>query len=69
MSRSQGEEEFSFWRLAGSIVQMLVILTLGLTLMHLFGSEGDLAKAQVWGTVTVVLQVMALTLAIMRSRR
>lgn len=69
MSRTQGEEEFSFWRLAGSIVQMLVVLTLGLTLMHLFGSEGDLAKAQVWGTVTVALQVMALTLAMLRNRR
>ncbi len=69
MSRTQGEEEFSFWRLAGSIVQMLVILALGLTLMHLFGAEGNLAKAQVWGTVTVALQVMALTLAMLRSRR
>jgi len=67
LSRSQSAEEFSLWRLAGTIVQMLALLTLLLTFVNLLGQS--LTEAQVWGTVTVALQVMALTLTMMQKRR
>jgi len=69
MARSQATEEFSFWRLAGTIVQILAILALGLTLMHLIRSTDGLARAQAWGIVAVALQVMALTLTMMQRSR
>lgn len=69
MARSQTTEEFSLWRLVGTIVQVLVVPVVGLTLSDLLKAEPDLARAQVWGTIAVILQVMALTLAMHQRKR
>ena len=69
MARSQDTEDFSFWRLAGTIIQVLVVPVVGLTLSSLLKDDADLARAQVWGTLAVILQVMALTLAMQQKKR
>ena len=69
MARSQTSEDFSFWRLAGTIIQVLVVPVVGLTLSDLLKADADLARAQVWGTMAVILQVMALTLAMQQKKR
>jgi D-glycero-D-manno-heptose 1,7-bisphosphate phosphatase len=69
MARSQHSEDFSFWRLAGTIIQVLVVPVVGLTLSNVLKDTPDLARAQVWGTMAVILQVMALTLAMQQKKR
>ncbi|HDZ22760.1 hypothetical protein LCGC14_0451400 [marine sediment metagenome] len=70
MARSQmAAEEFSVWRLVGTIVQVLTFLALLMTVKHLVGQPQELMKAQVWGILTVALQTMALTLVMMQRRR
>ena len=70
MARSQMEtDEFSVWRLVGTIMQVLTFLALLMTVKHLVGQPQELMKAQVGGILTVALQTMALTLVMMQRRR
>ena len=69
MARSQDAEDFSFWRLAGTIIQVLVVPMVGLAMSNLLKDTPDLARAQVWGTMAVLLQVMALTLTMQQRKR
>ena len=67
-ARGQETEEFSIWRLVGTIAQVLVFLTFFVTFVKLLKSQ-DFVAAQVWATITVALQVMSLTLVLLQRRR
>jgi len=55
------QEEFSFLKLAGGIVQMLALLTLLVAVLYMLGSQAKIEFGIFWATISVVLQVMALT--------
>ncbi len=61
-------EEFSLTKLMGAVVQVLALLTMLLTFWRLL-SEAPIEHAMFWATITVALQVMALTLFVMHQRR
>ncbi|MHC4715828.1 MAG: D-glycero-alpha-D-manno-heptose-1,7-bisphosphate 7-phosphatase [Planctomycetota bacterium] len=73
----QGEEEFSFARLVGAILQILAILALAWGLLHLpdaadHGGEDWLGSYVRWHVATItagVLQLMALTFFVIARKR
>lgn len=70
MARSEGTEEFSITKLIAGIIQMLALLSIVLVFLKMLRpSENSMAEAQVWATVAVMLQVMALTFFMMQRGR
>ncbi|MHC4561419.1 MAG: D-glycero-alpha-D-manno-heptose-1,7-bisphosphate 7-phosphatase [Planctomycetota bacterium] len=65
----EASDEFSVWRLAGTILQVFVFVTLAVAAYHLRGTGDHLSRAQAWATITVALQLMALTLTLTQRRR
>ena len=65
--RSHHEEEFSLAKLIGSIVQVLVLLTLLIGFVKMIGDE--IQHAIVWMLIALVLQVMTLTAFSAQRRR
>jgi len=55
------QEEFSFLKLVGGIVQMLALLTLLLAVVKIIGAEAKVDQASFWALVTIALQGMSLT--------
>jgi len=67
--RQSEQEEFSFLKLAGGIVQMLALLTLLVAILSILGTGDRVELATFWAIISVVLQVMALTfLSIQRNK-
>jgi len=60
IAREEQTEEFSFVKLAAAIVQVFAILGLGMTVIKMLGSDN--AEASLWAQITIVLQLMSLTL-------
>lgn len=60
-------EEFSFTKLIGGIVQVLTLLTLLIALVAMMRDR--IAQAQLWATIAVALQMMALSFFIMHRTR
>ena len=70
MARREEAEEFSITKLIAGIIQMLALLSLVLVFLKLLRpSDNSMAEAQVWATVAVALQVMALTFFMMQRDR
>ncbi len=63
----RGREEFSFTKLLGGILQMLTLLALLLTFWRML--QNEIPAATLWGVITVVLQLMALTFFIMQKQK
>lgn len=55
------QEEFSFLKLVGGIVQMLALLTLLLAVVKIIGAEAKVDEASFWALITIALQGMSLT--------
>ena len=60
-------EEFSFTKLVAGIVQVLTLLTLLITLIQMLRDQ--IALAQLWATVSVALQMMALSFFVMHRTK
>jgi len=60
-------EEFSFTKLIAGIVQVLTLLTLLITLIQMLRDQ--IALAQLWATVSVALQMMALSFFVMHRTK
>jgi hypothetical protein len=67
LARAEGHEEFSFTKLIGGIVQVLAALALVIALWRT--AVEAVQQAQLWATLAVTLQVMALTFFTMRRAR
>ena len=68
LARAEGHhEEFSFSKLIGGVVQVLAILALIIALWRMATEAGG--QAQLWATLGVTLQVMALTFLTMHRGR
>jgi D-glycero-D-manno-heptose 1,7-bisphosphate phosphatase len=67
LARAEGSEEFSFTKLIGGIVQVLAALALMVALWRMAAEA--IQQAQLWATLAVVLQVMALTFFSMHRSR
>ena len=64
---SQQSEDFSFTKLIAGIIQMIALLPLAMTIYK--AMMEDVATATMWGTITVAIQVMALTFFLMQRPR
>jgi len=70
IARRDEAEEFSITKLLAGIIQMLALLALALVFYRMLRpSEGSMVEAQIWATVAVALQVMALTFFVMQRDR
>ncbi len=64
---SQQSEDFSFTKLIAGIIQMIALLPLAMTIYKAMTNEVPVAT--MWGTITVAIQVMALTFFLMQRPR
>jgi len=60
IAREEQIEEFSFVKLAAAIVQVFAMLGLGMVVIKMLGPNN--AEASLWAQITIVLQLMSLTL-------
>lgn len=60
IAREEQIEEFSFVKLAAAIAQVFAMLGLGMTVVKMLGPNN--AEASLWAQITIVLQLMSLTL-------
>ena len=60
MARQEQTEEFSFVKLLAGIVQVFAILGLGMVAFKMLGDNNQ--EASLWAQVTIILQLMSLTL-------
>ena len=60
IAREEQIEEFSFVKLAAAIVQVFAMLGLGMVVIKMLGPNN--VEASLWAQITIVLQLMSLTL-------
>ncbi len=60
MAREEQTEEFSFIKLSAGIAQVFAILGLGMVVIKMLGDNNQ--EASLWGQITMILQLMSLTL-------
>jgi D-glycero-D-manno-heptose 1,7-bisphosphate phosphatase len=60
IAREEQTEEFSFVKLAAGIVQVFALLGLGMVVIKMLGD--NIPEASLWGQITIILQLMSLTL-------
>jgi len=60
IAREEQIEEFSFVKLAAAIMQVFAMLGLGMTVVKMLGPNN--VEASLWAQITIVLQLMSLTL-------
>jgi len=60
IARQEQTEEFSFVKLLAGIVQVFAILGLGMVVVKMLGDNNQ--EASLWAQVTIILQLMSLTL-------
>jgi D,D-heptose 1,7-bisphosphate phosphatase len=63
--RGKSAEEFSLWRVAGGVLQVLAIVTLVMVLYRVIGGHPPV-QTLIWAVVAGVLQLMALTFFLIR---
>lgn len=66
--RKNEEEEFSFLKLAGGVVQIIAVAVFLFSIVQVIGVDVNWPKAAFWGIMAVVLQLMALTLFSVHKR-
>jgi len=60
IARQEQTEEFSFIKLAAGIAQVFALMGLGMVVVKMLGDNNQ--EASLWGQVTIILQLMSLTL-------
>ena len=60
MAREEQTEEFSFIKLSAGIMQVFALMGLGMVFVKMLGESNQ--EASLWAQVTIILQLMSLTL-------
>jgi D-glycero-D-manno-heptose 1,7-bisphosphate phosphatase len=60
IARQEQAEEFSFIKLAAGIMQVFALMGLGMVVVKMLGESNQ--EASLWAQVTIILQLMSLTL-------
>ena len=69
LNRSLRGEKFNITKMLAGLCQVLALMCLCIVIYQMTRDEVRVGMTQLWGTVTVVLQVMALTLFLMQRGR
>ena len=69
MNRSMRQRKFNITKMLAGLCQVLAVLCLCAVIYQMTRTDVRVGVTQLWGTVTIVLQVMALTLFLMQRGR